>query len=135
MVGIAATLIWIAARGLVSAGGLVPALRRVPALLGVTTLGWVAALLGVATLLGLARRWVSALRGIAALGWVASLFRRISGASLGAALRFLTTALVLWTRVAVIGVLVARPPLPRTAAIARVVSHWSHSWFCAERLI
>jgi hypothetical protein len=140
LVGVTAALVGVAALARVAA------LRRVTALFGIaSTLVLVAALLGVpaalvlvaagfrvATLVGLARRRVSA-RG---RGWVAALLRRKSRARVGPALRILTGALVvLRTPVTLVVVLVAGTPLPLTAAVARVVTHWWYSWFCAERLI
>ena len=91
--------------------------------------GVAATLRRVAALVGVAGRLVSALR------WVAALLLRISPASVGSALRLLAAALVvLRTPVPLVVVLVAGTPLPLTA-VARVVSHWWYSWFCAERLI
>ncbi len=119
-------LVWVPALVGVAARVLVAALVGVAALILVAALFGVAALILVAALVGVARRRVSG------LGRVAASFRRIRT---GSALRTRATArIVLWTRVAFV-VVVVGPPLPLTAAVARIVSHRWYSWFCAKRVV
>ena len=137
LVGVAAPLVVVPPLILVAALiGVSAALVLVSALVGVSAalvlvsaLVGVAALIGVSALIRLARRWVSA------LGRIAALLRRISTSGVGSALLLGTSWIVLGMRVTVVVVVVAGPPLPLTAAVTRIVSHWWYSWFCAKRLI
>ncbi|CKO33103.1 Uncharacterised protein [Mycobacterium tuberculosis] len=117
LVGVASTLV------------LVPALVGVAALLGVTALVGVPDLLGVVALVRVARAWVARLGRVAArLGW-------IPPAGVRSALRIrATTRILLRTRIAVVVILVGTP-LPLTATVARIVTHWCYSWFCAKRVV
>lgn len=116
LVGVASTLV------------LVPALVGVAALLGVTALVGVPDLLGVVALVRVARAWVARLGRVAA----------VSGGyprGVRSALRIrATTRILLRTRIAVVVILVGTP-LPLTATVARIVTHWCYSWFCAKRVV
>jgi len=46
-----------------------------------------------------------------------------------------TARVILRTPGTLVVILVVGPPLSRSPAVARVVSHRWYSWFCAERLI
>jgi len=130
LIGVAAGVLIPGLRVWVAGRLLVPALFGVAPLFGVATLVGIAApLLGISALVGMARRGVSLLRRVAGLFW------RISAARIWTALRLRPTAwLLLGARVAVVVVLIAGAPLARPA-VARIVSHWCYSWFCAERLV
>lgn len=74
-------------------------------------------------------------RRVSALRWVAALFGRIASSRVGPALRIRAARIVLRMPVPIVVILVTGPPLPLTPAVARIVSHWCYSSFCAERLI
>lgn len=103
--------------------GVASTLVLVPALVGVPDL------LGVVALVRVARAWVARLGRVAArLGW-------IPPAGVRSALRIrATTRILLRTRIAVVVILVGTP-LPLTATVARIVTHWCYSWFCAKRVV
>src|SRR5271163_3314236 len=152
LVGVAAALVGVAALFGVAAALLgVAALLRVAALFGVAAalvgvaaalVGVAAALFGVPALLG-----IPALLRIAALGGrrgritvlvgVAALLRRIGAALLrriGTSGVLAGPRVVLRMPVLVVVIVVAGPPLPLAAAVARVLGHRWYSWFCAERM-
>src|SRR5271166_4762917 len=110
--------------------GIAPTLIGVaPALVGVAAaLVGVAALLGVSTLLRIPAL-VSRRRRITLLVGIFARFRRIATPGVLATARF-----ILRMAVVLVVIVVARPPRPLAAAVARIVAHRWYSWFCAERV-
>src|SRR5271166_2039918 len=137
--GIAPTLIGVAP----ALVGVAPALVGVAALFGIAStlvgvapalVGVAAALVGVAALLGVSTLlWIPALvsrrRRITLLVGISARFRRIATPGVLATARF-----ILRMAVVLVVIVVARPPRPLAAAVARIVAHRWYSWFCAERV-